>query len=135
MSLSPLYPTTITILFRFNLSRLFSVRSAIVTPLTLTIHFVESFVSAFKRFPIPAAKIIACILSSCLSKNIVICQYPIYYSFFSHSWQPGAKTFRLSRYDTPPLPNRYSTSNQFALSNILSFTSYHSPSLVSNTLP
>lgn len=37
-----------------------NMRSIKVTPLTLTIHFVLSFASSFRRRPMPAANITAC---------------------------------------------------------------------------
>ena len=55
------YPTTIMILDNPFLSRIRKTRSTSLTPPTSTIHFVFSLVNCPKRFPIPAARIIACI--------------------------------------------------------------------------
>ena len=66
-----------------------SILSINVTPFTSTMHFVLSFVSSFRRFPIPAAKITACILfflsfSSHLKDEILLKKY------FHFIYQPKA---------------------------------------------
>jgi len=62
MSFWPSYPTTITIREREQRSSWLKVRLIMGTPFTFTMHFVLFCVSCFRRFPIPAARIIACIV-------------------------------------------------------------------------
>ena len=51
-------------------------RSMSVTPLTLTMHLVLLLVNSFKRLPMPAARMIACMFIHHFLKMYLTVRYP-----------------------------------------------------------